>query len=124
LPDSKRGSPEESLTVPSESTPPPQAAPPGSAAPVRRPLGELPAAVVLLVAAGGMVAITLGHWRRGMFLVGLAALVAAALRLVLRSRDAGLLVVRSRGLDVLTMVVIGAAVVVLALVVPGAAGTG
>ena len=88
--------------------------------PVRRPFGELPIAVVLLVAAGGLVAITLGHWRRGMFLVGIAALVGALLRLVLRSRDAGLLVVRSRVFDVVALGAIGAAVVILATVVPGA----
>jgi hypothetical protein len=88
--------------------------------PVRRPLGELPIALVLLVAGGGLVAVTLGHWRRGMFLVGIAALIGAVLRLVLRSRDAGLLVVRSRVFDVLALGAIGAAVVVLATVVPGA----
>jgi DUF3017 family protein len=89
--------------------------------PVRRPFGELPIALVLLVAGGGLTAVTLGHWRRGMFLVGIAALVGALLRLVLRSRDAGLLVVRSRAFDVLALGAIGAAVVVLATVVPGAA---
>jgi hypothetical protein len=88
--------------------------------PVRRPLGELPIAVVLLVAGGGLTAVTLGYWRRGMFLVGIAALVGAVLRLVLRSRDAGLLVVRSRAFDVLALGSIGAAVVILATVVPGA----
>ena len=46
--------------------------------------------------AFGIVAVTLGHWRRGIFLVGVAAMTAAVLRLVLRGRDAGLLVVRSR----------------------------
>lgn len=88
---------------------------------VRRPFGELPIALVLLVAGGGLVAITLGHWRRGMFLVGLAALIAALLRLVLRSRDAGLLVVRSRVFDVLVLSAMGAAVMILTTVVPGVA---
>ena len=92
--------------------------------PVRRPWGELPIALVLLVAAGGLTAITLGHWRRGMFLVGLAALVGALLRLVLRSRDAGLLVVRSRVFDVLALGAIGAAVMILATVVPGVSPSG
>ena len=87
--------------------------------PVRRPFGELPIGLVLLVAGGGLTAITLGHWRRGMFLVGLAALVGALLRLVLRSRQAGLLVVRSRVFDVLALASMGAAVMILATVVPG-----
>ncbi|MDX6228639.1 MAG: hypothetical protein QOI76_2029 [Frankiales bacterium] len=90
---------------------------------VRRPLGELPVAVVLLIAGGGVAAITLSHWRRGMFLVGLAALVAAVLRLVLHSRDAGLLVVRSRVFDVLALTFMGVAVLVLTHVVP-ASGSG
>jgi hypothetical protein len=86
--------------------------------PVRRPLGELPTAVVLLVAGFGVAAVMLGHWRKGMFLVGLAALVAALLRLVLRTRDAGLLVVRGRAFDVLALACIGGAVLVLTAVVP------
>jgi hypothetical protein len=91
--------------------------------PVRRPLGELPVAVVLLIAGGGIVAIMLSHWRKGMFLVGLAALVAAALRLVLRSRTAGLLVVRSRVFDVVALACMGSAVLVLTHLVP-ALGSG
>jgi Protein of unknown function (DUF3017) len=87
--------------------------------PVRRPFGELPTAVVVLIAGFGMVAVTLGHWRRGMFLVGVAALVAALLRLVLRSRDAGLLVIRGRVFDVVALVLIGGTVLVLTAVVPG-----
>jgi hypothetical protein len=55
-----------------------------------------------------------------MFLVGFAALVGALLRLVLRSRDAGLLVVRGRVFDVIALGAIGAAVMILATVVPGA----
>jgi hypothetical protein len=93
-----------------------QAVPEG---PVRRPLGELPTAVVLFIAAFGIVAVTLGYWRRGIFLVGVAAMTGAVLRLVLRGRDAGLLVVRSRVFDVLALALIGGAVMILAAVVPG-----
>ena len=64
---------------------------------------------------------TLGYWRRGIFLVGVAAMTGALLRLVLRGRDAGLLVVRSRAFDVLALGVIGGAVMILAAVVPGSA---
>jgi hypothetical protein len=91
--------------------------------PVRRPFGELPVAVVLLIAGGGVTAIVLSHWRKGIFLVGLAALVAALFRLVLRSRDAGLLVVRSRVFDVVSLASMGIAVLVLTHLVP-AAGSG
>jgi hypothetical protein len=87
--------------------------------PVRRPLGELPTAVVLFIAGFGIVAVTLGYWRRGIFLVGVAAMAGAVLRLVLRGRDAGLLVVRSRAFDVLALALIGGAIMILAAVVPG-----
>jgi hypothetical protein len=89
--------------------------------PVRRPLGELPFAVVLLIAGVGIAAISLAHWRRGVFLVGLAALVAAMFRLVLRSRDAGLLVVRSRVFDVVALCTMGVGVILLTILVPAAA---
>ena len=94
----------------------PQTVPRG---PVRRPFGELPTAVVMFIVAFGIVAVSLGHWRRGIFLVGVAALVGAALRLVLRSRDAGLLVVRSRVFDVVALGLMGGAVMALAAIVPG-----
>jgi hypothetical protein len=91
--------------------------------PVRRPFGELPFAVVLLIAGGGVAAIVLSHWRKGIFLVGLAALIAAVLRLVLHGRDAGLLVVRSRAFDVVSLVAMGVTLMVLTHLVP-AAGSG
>jgi hypothetical protein len=86
--------------------------------PVRRPLGELPTALVLFIATGGLIAVTLDHWRKGMFLIGLAALVGAVFRLVLRTRDAGLLAVRSRAFDVVALIGMGAVVVILTRVVP------
>jgi xanthine/uracil permease len=44
-----------------------------------------------------------GFWRRGSLLIGVAVGVAAVLRLVLSEERAGLLVVRSRGVDFATM---------------------
>jgi hypothetical protein len=60
-----------------------------------------------------------GHWRRGSAIMGFALLVGAGLRLWLGDK-AGLLVVRSRWLDVSVMVVIGIGITVLAFWVPAA----
>lgn len=79
---------------------------------------EAPALVVLLVVAGGLVVAALHHWRAGAFVIGLAMLVAAGLRLTLRERQAGLLVVRSRGVDATVLLVLGFALVTLANTIP------
>ncbi len=86
--------------------------------PVRRPFGELPTALVLFIAGGGLIAVGLDHWRRGIFLIGLAALVAAVFRLLLRTRDAGLLAVRSRVFDVVALISMGTAILILTRAVP------
>lgn len=66
--------------------------------------------------AGVVVSVTAG-FRVGVGLVGVAALLAALLRGVLAGA-AGLLVVRSRWLDVLVTGALGVGLVVLAAVVP------
>ncbi|EUA15584.1 hypothetical protein I546_0273 [Mycobacterium kansasii 732] len=53
-------------------------------------------------------------WRRGALLIGIGVGVAAALRLVLSDELAGLLVVRSKGTDFITMALVGAAMVYIA----------
>lgn len=60
-----------------------------------------------------------GHWRRGSATMGFALLVAAFLRWLLGDK-AGLLVVRSRWLDVTAMAIMGIGIVVLAFWVPSA----
>lgn len=72
---------------------------------------------VLTVAAIGLVAAVLvaaGFWRRGALLIGIGVGVAAALRLLLPEDRVGVLAVRSRRLDVATMVTLSAAVVYIA----------
>ncbi|MGV0991703.1 MAG: DUF3017 domain-containing protein [Mycobacterium sp.] len=72
---------------------------------------------VLTVAAIGLVAAVLvaaGFWRRGALLIGIGVGVAAALRLLLPEDRVGVLAVRSRRLDVATMVTLSAAVVFIA----------
>ncbi|CKP16843.1 Conserved membrane protein of uncharacterised function [Mycobacterium tuberculosis] len=48
-------------------------------------------------------------WRRGALLIGIGVGVAAVLRLVLSEERAGLLVVRSKGIDFVTTVTVAAA---------------
>jgi hypothetical protein len=90
---------------------------------------ELPALAVLCVVAAGLAIGALAHtvfnfpaWRAGAFVVGLGLLLAAGLRLTLRERQAGFLVVRSRGFDAAVLLVLGFALVALANTIPGPTG--
>lgn len=72
---------------------------------------------VLVVAGFGLAALVLvaaGFWRRGALLIGIGVGVAALLRLLLPEGRAGVLVVRSRGVDVSMMAAVCAAVVYIA----------
>lgn len=53
-------------------------------------------------------------WRRGALLIGIGVGVAAVLRLVLSEDRAGLLVVRSKGIDFATTVLVAASMVYIA----------
>lgn len=85
---------------------------------LRYVLRELPFLLVLLVVAAGMVAVHLGYWRKGSILIGTAPIAASFLRLLLSTRSAGLLAVRSKPFDVLVPLVFGVTFVILALTVP------
>ena len=63
------------------------------------------AAFVLVVA---------GYWRRGALVIGIGVAVAAALRLALTDDRAGLLVVRSKGIDFVTTATVSASVIFIA----------
>ncbi len=65
-------------------------------------VGAIFALAVLLVA--------LNFWRRGALLIGVGVAVAAALRLMLTEQQAGLLVVRTRRVDVAMTAAVAAAV--------------
>ena len=76
---------------------------------------------LLLVLGGGgigLVVVTLDGFRLGSTLLGASVSFAAVARAVLPARRVGLLVVRSRPFDVLVLALMGAALVVLAAVVP------
>jgi hypothetical protein len=90
---------------------------------------EIPALAVLAVVTAGLVMVALvskvfgfDGWRAGAFVVGLGLLLAAGLRLTLRERQAGFLVVRSRGFDAAVLLVLGFALVALANTIPGPTG--
>jgi hypothetical protein len=76
---------------------------------------------LLLVLAGVLVGVVVAASHRpqpGLFVVAGALAVGALLRLVLRPRDAGSLVVRSRQVDVAVLVTLAVAVGVIAAVTP------
>jgi hypothetical protein len=86
---------------------------------VRLSTRELPALSVLLVVGVGVFGAGVLHdWRVGSGVIGLGLCLGAALRLTLPARQAGLLVVRSRGVDAAVMLTLGLALVALANTIP------
>jgi hypothetical protein len=87
-----------------------------------RLLREWPLLLVLAGAATGLALLAqdVGGFRTGTTVLAAALLLAAALRAALPTKLAGMLVVRSRVLDVLTTGALGAALLVLALATPRA----
>jgi hypothetical protein len=78
-------------------------------------------AVLVCVAAGIYIAWHQGSHGggRGGVIAGVALLVAAAIRLALPTRLAGLLAVRHRATDVVTLIVLGVSLLTAGLVLPG-----
>lgn len=81
---------------------------------------QLPAIVVLGVVALGLLLAAVVDWELGAFVLGCALLLAGGLRLSLPARQAGWLVVRTRGLDAAFLLAVGFAVVLLASTIPEA----
>lgn len=71
-----------------------------------------------LLAAGLLIATVADRWRLGSAVMGIALCFGAVLRLTLPSRQAGMLVVRSRGIDAAVLLGLGLAVVALANTIP------
>jgi hypothetical protein len=80
--------------------------------------------LVVAVVAVGLLVATLHHPQVGMWIVCSALVGAAVLRLVLRERAAGSLVVRFRRLDVVILAGLAIALGVLAAVTPFPTGKG
>jgi hypothetical protein len=80
---------------------------------------ELPLTAAVAVAVLGLVLVAVfDRWRLGSGVVGLSFCLAAALRLTLPARQAGLLVVRSKGVDAAVLLTLGFALVALANTIP------
>lgn len=76
--------------------------------------GQWPILAVGLIFIAAFALVVAGYWRRGALVIGIGVGVAAALRLALADDRAGLLVVRSRGLDFVTTATVSAAVLYIA----------
>jgi Protein of unknown function (DUF3017) len=81
-------------------------------------LSEWPITLVLTGVAIAMVMIALDYFRRGSIVLSASVLLAAFLRLLLPDADAGMLVVRSRKVDVLTLAVLGIGLTIFTFWVP------
>ena len=88
--------------------------------PLKRPqtLGGVVYLAVLGGSAVGLGIVFVGAWRTGVGWIGVALLVAAATRLMLSERGAGMLRVRRKWSDVLMLTVAGIALLVLTVAVP------
>jgi hypothetical protein len=75
---------------------------------------QWPILLVGLIFATAFALVGANFWRRGSLLIGIAVGVAAVLRVVLSDDRAGLLVVRSKGIDFVTTATVGAAMVYIA----------
>jgi hypothetical protein len=75
--------------------------------------------LMVVVASGvGLVVVARGNWRLGVKWIAAALVVSALLRLMLPAHDAGMLAVRRRSVDVLLLVVVGAALWFLSSTIP------
>jgi hypothetical protein len=76
--------------------------------------GQWPILVVGLFFIAAFVLVAAGYWRRGALVIAIGVAVAAALRLSLKDDRAGLLVVRTRGVDFVTTAAVSAAMLYIA----------
>lgn len=73
---------------------------------------------VLGATGSGLGLVVLDRWRVGLAVVGGALIVGALGRLVIRKDSAGMLGIRAKPVDVLTLAALGVGLVVLSLVIP------
>ena len=78
--------------------------------------------VVLLITVAGLVVAALSDWRVGIRMLGGALLLAATVRVVLSPRDAGMLAVRHKALDVALLAGLGVALIFLSTSIPDQPG--
>ena len=85
---------------------------------VQRAVDQWPLALVLAGVSVGLLVLTLQDFRVGSVIIGTSVIFAAGLRTVLTHDRAGLLAVRSRTVDLITVYSLGIALTTLALLVP------
>jgi hypothetical protein len=81
-------------------------------------LVQWPITLVLIGVGVAMVMIAMDYFRRGSIVLSASVLLAAFLRLLLPDADAGMLVVRSRKVDVLILAVLGVGLTIFTFWVP------
>ena len=77
---------------------------------------EWPFATVFVVALGAVALIALGNLQHGVLILGCALLLGSGLRFALPTPRAGLLAIRGRGVDVITMGLLGLVMLVLSVI--------
>jgi hypothetical protein len=82
-------------------------------------LVHLPFGLVMAVVVLGLVRVLMHSWREGTVWIGLALLLAAGLRALLRDEQAGLIAVRSRVVDGFLYSGFGIMVIAVALTITG-----
>lgn len=120
----RREPPDPSRIEPPDSVEPVSAEPVDPDEPRRYPstIGGMFYLLVLATVAVAMVVVVLDEWRTGIRLMGGALIFAALVRLVLRSRDAGMLAVRHKVLDAVILIALGGALIFLATSIPDQPG--
>ena len=106
--------------LPAPQEPPPDDVPHADLAPRRYPstIGGLFYLVVISATGIGIWIAWSGDWRFGIKWVGAALIFAGLVRLLLRQRDAGMLAVRHRWIDVLMLTGTGAVLIFLTESIP------
>jgi hypothetical protein len=87
---------------------------------IERTIDQWPLALVLLGLVAGLFVLSFYDFRVGSTILGVAVIFGAALRMVLPHDRAGLLAIRSRPVDLVTMYGLGIALTTVAVLVPPA----
>ncbi|HUV47563.1 MAG TPA: DUF3017 domain-containing protein [Actinomycetes bacterium] len=87
---------------------------------IERTIDQWPLALVLLGLVAGLVVLSFFDFRAGSMILGVAIIFAGALRLVLPRERAGLLAIRGRPIDLVTMFGLGIALTTVAVLIPPA----
>jgi hypothetical protein len=87
---------------------------------IERTIDQWPLALVLLGLASALIVLSFYDFRVGSVMLGAAIIFGGALRMVLPHDRAGLLAIRSRPIDLVTMFGLGIALTTVAVLVPPA----